>query len=54
MHKRAMNGVIFPVAKILDENTIYCLKWVSVSEVQRAFTDLMIVFVIVEGKRIIE
>lgn len=43
MDKRAMNGVIFPVAKILDENTIYCQKWVSVSEINRTFTDVMIV-----------
>lgn len=52
MHKRTMNGVIFPIAKILEENAIYCQKWVSISEINRTFTD-MIAFVIM-NKGIVE
>lgn len=47
MHKRTMNGVIFPVAKILEENAICCQKSVSISEINRTFTD-MIAFVIMD------
>lgn len=52
MDKRTMNGVIFPIANILDENTMYCQKWVSISEINRTFTDT-IAFVIVD-KGIVE